>query len=104
MRPGDGVRSSSKALARGLGATPRGSYLDQARGDTPGSDRLITGTTQQIPRASRNSAAVWRRLVPARDALVPAFRQAEKFSIAQGPRLLRTSIVGNDGCESNVWT
>jgi hypothetical protein len=51
------------------------SYFHQARGDTPGSDRLITGTTQQILRASRNSAAVWRRPVPARDALVPAFQQ-----------------------------
>lgn len=43
----------------------------------PGPDRLITGTAQQSSPASRNSAAVWRRLVPARDVLVPAFRRIE---------------------------
>lgn len=45
MRFASGDRSSFNA-----------SYVQAARGDTPGSDRLITGTTQQILCAGRNSA------------------------------------------------
>lgn len=97
MRSGVGVRSSSKALSFGLGAAPMASYLDRARGDTPGPDRLITGATQQILHASRNSAAVWCRLVPARDALVPAFLlevdERRIRPVGEGPCLWRCGFM-----------